>query len=79
MLQPSEQRLLDVVGQLPTLDERVTAARLHVEFGNVTRAWQRLNALLEREDALAYAPATVHRLRRYRDQRNARRTTRRVA
>lgn len=42
-----------------------------------TRYYQALNALLERPAALAYAPATVHRLRRLRDARRDRRLDRR--
>ncbi|MBN8883339.1 MAG: DUF3263 domain-containing protein [Salana multivorans] len=42
-----------------------------------TRYYQALNALLERPAALAHAPSTVHRLRRLRDARQARRLDRR--
>lgn len=35
------------------------------EFGiSLTRFWQRVSQLLDREDALAYDPVTVNRLRR---------------
>lgn len=37
------------------------------EFGiSLTRFWQRVSQLLDREDALAYDPVTVNRLRRIR-------------
>ena len=43
------------------------------EFGlSVTRFWQRVNALLDTEEALAHDPVTVNRLRRIRDGVTAR-------
>lgn len=43
------------------------ADAVRAEFGlTVTRFWQRVNRLLDREDALAYDPVTVNRLRRLR-------------
>lgn len=36
---------------------------IHHQFGNVTHYYQALNALLDRQEALAYAPLTVKRLR----------------
>jgi hypothetical protein len=45
---------------------------------SATRYYQRLNALVDRPDALAYAPLTVHRLHRVRDQRQAARSARRL-
>jgi len=39
------------------------------EFGiSVTRFWQRVNRLIDREDALAYSPVVVNRLRRIRSR-----------
>lgn len=38
-----------------------------------TRYYQVLNALIDRADAIAYAPMTVKRLRRLRDDRQRRR------
>lgn len=47
-------------------------AAIREQFGvSLTRHTQRLNALLDRPEALAYAPATVKRLRRLRDARRA--------
>ncbi|MEJ9078537.1 DUF3263 domain-containing protein [Gordonia malaquae] len=41
------------------------AAAVRDEFGmSVTRYWQRITRLLDDEEALAYAPQTVYRLRR---------------
>ncbi|MDP1877965.1 MAG: DUF3263 domain-containing protein [Actinomycetota bacterium] len=38
-----------------------------VELGlSSTRFWQIVNTLIDRQEALAYAPTTVHRLRRER-------------
>lgn len=45
-------------------------------FGNSIRASQRLNALLDDPEALAYAPAVVKRLRRRREARGGRRVLR---
>lgn len=43
-------------------------------FGiSATRYHQVRNALIDRPEALAYAPVTVHRLRRLRNDRRARR------
>lgn len=43
------------------------AAAIEEQFGiTVTRYWQRVNMLLDDPEALAYAPATVNRLRRLR-------------
>lgn len=43
-----------------------------------TRFWQLLNDLLDRPAAMAYAPTTVKRYRRLRDQRQAARSVRRL-
>lgn len=43
---------------------------------SATRYHQELNALIETEKALAYAPATVHRLLEQRDRRRAARSAR---
>lgn len=40
---------------------------------SATRYYQVLNALIDRADAIAYAPMTVKRLRRLRDDRQRRR------
>lgn len=50
------------------------------EFGtNATNYMQRLNALLDRPEAMAYAPVTVKRLRRLRDKRRHARSIRKLA
>lgn len=43
-----------------------------------TRYWQKVNALLDRPEAMAYAPVTVKRLQRLRDERQAARSGRRL-
>ena len=61
-----ERRMLDVAGQRWNYAGN-QADVIRSEFGvSVTRFWQRVNNLLDREDALAYAPTTVNRLRRLR-------------
>lgn len=70
-LSQHERELLDVAASFTALDERVTAAVMHERFGNATRAWQEINALLDTEEALAYKPALVHLLRRVRARRSA--------
>lgn len=45
---------------------------------SATRFWLTLNGLLDRPEALAYAPSTVHRYRRLRAQRQAARSLRRL-
>lgn len=46
------------------------AAAVEREFGmSITRYWQRVNQLIDREDALAYSPVVVNRLRRIRSTR----------
>lgn len=61
-----ERRMLDFAGQ--RWNHRGTQAdAIRAEFGlTVTRFWQRVSQLLDREDALAYDPVTVNRLRRLR-------------
>lgn len=76
-LTESEQQILDFEGQWwrhqGSKDDAVRTA-----FG-VSRARheQRVLALIDREEALAYAPSTVKRLQRLRDK-NRRTVTRRV-
>jgi hypothetical protein len=45
---------------------------------STTRYYQVLNALIDREDALAFDPLLVNRLRRIRDQRQRSRSARRL-
>ena len=59
-----EKRMLDLAGArwryAGSLEQTVRA-----ELGiSLTRFWQRVSQLLDREDALAYDPVTVNRLRR---------------
>ncbi|UOW93707.1 helix-turn-helix DNA binding domain protein [Gordonia phage Wrigley] len=64
-----EKRMLDLAGArwnyAGSLEQRVRD-----EFGiSVTRFWQRVNQMCDTRGALAYAPATVNRLRRLRTAR----------
>ncbi|AMS03279.1 HTH DNA-binding protein [Gordonia phage Lucky10] len=64
-----ERRMLDLAGQrwnyAGNLEQRVRD-----EFGiSLTRFWQRVNQLIETEEALAYSPVVVNRLRRLRTGR----------
>ena len=64
-----EREVLDFAGQTWRYDgtkEAVIRERFDM---SATRYYQLLNSLLDRQEALAYAPTTVHRLRRLRDQR----------
>lgn len=45
---------------------------------SATRYFLTVNGLLDRPEALAYAPVTVNRLRRQREQRQAARSARRL-
>lgn len=45
---------------------------------SATSYWRKVNALLDRPEALAYAPTTVKRLQRLRAERQAARSGRRV-
>lgn len=45
---------------------------------SMTRYYQRLNALIDRAEALAYAPLLVKRLRRLRTERQRQRSARRL-
>ncbi|MDL9938729.1 DUF3263 domain-containing protein [Gordonia sp. ABSL1-1] len=61
-----EKRMIDVAGQHWRYAGSLDAA-VRDEFGiSTTRYWQLVNRLLDREDALAYSPVTVNRLRRLR-------------
>jgi hypothetical protein len=53
---------------------------IHTHFAETrTRYYQRLNALIDRPEALAYDALVVKRLRRLRDARAQQRAARRVA
>ncbi|WVX88101.1 hypothetical protein SEA_LITNINMCQUEEN_44 [Gordonia phage LitninMcQueen] len=64
-----DRRMLDLAGQrwnyAGSLEQMVRD-----EFGiSLTRFWQRVNALIDTEEALAYDPVVVNRLRRLRTRR----------
>ncbi|AZS12328.1 helix-turn-helix DNA binding protein [Gordonia phage Kenna] len=64
-----ERRMLDLAGQRwnypGSLEQRVRD-----EFGiSLTRFYQRVNQLIDTEEALAYSPVVVNRLRRLRTRR----------
>lgn len=62
-LTDTDRRLLDFADQHWRARGNHADA-IRAEFGiTVTRFWQKVNNLLDREDALAYAPLTVNRLR----------------
>ncbi|UTN93553.1 helix-turn-helix DNA binding domain protein [Gordonia phage Oregano] len=72
-----DRRMLDLAGAwwnyAGSLEQQVRD-----EFGiSLTRFWQRVNQLCDTRDALAYAPATVNRLRRLRTAREVSRASRR--
>lgn len=71
-LTDTDRRILDFADQ--RWQQRGNHAdAIRAEFGlTVTRFWQKVNNLLDREDALAYAPLTVNRLRRLRGDVTAR-------
>lgn len=53
--------------------------RIRQRFGmSATRYYQRLNELIDRDDALAYDPLLVKRLRRLRAERSRSRSVRRL-
>jgi len=60
--------------------ERSKDDEIRTRFGLSTpKYYQRLNALIDNPDALAYSPLLVKRLRRMREQRQADRSAHRVA
>lgn len=64
-----EKRMLDLAGQRWNYPGSLEQ-RLRDEFGiSLTRFWQRVSQLVDTEEALAYAPITVNRLRRLREGR----------
>lgn len=67
-LSASDRALLDFAGQRWNYAGNQADA-VQREFGmSVTRFWQRVNRLIDREDALAYSPVVVNRLRRIRSR-----------
>ncbi|MGD9955890.1 MAG: DUF3263 domain-containing protein [Dehalococcoidia bacterium] len=68
-LTDDEKRILDFAGRTYRYDGSRDAA-IRDEFKTSAHLYfQQLHRLLERPEALAYAPTTVNRLRRLRDQR----------
>jgi hypothetical protein len=78
-LTDAERALLDFAGRwyrYPGAQEQAMRDELGI---SATTYWQRVNALIDQPDALAYAPTTVKRLRRLRAARLAARSVRRLA
>jgi len=64
MLTETERTILDIESRT-WLHQGTKEAQAGLATGlSPTRYYQALSALLDREDALAYAPVTVNRLRR---------------
>ncbi|WP_287001198.1 MULTISPECIES: DUF3263 domain-containing protein [Gordonia] len=71
-LTDADRRLLDFADQ-HWRARGSHADAIRAEFGiTVTRFWQKVNNLLDREDALAHNPILVNRLRRLRGDITAR-------
>lgn len=73
-----ERELLDFAGQwwrYAGAQEQAIRDRFDLSS---TAYWRKVNDLLDRPEALAYAPTTVNRLRRVRAERQAARSVRRV-
>ena len=61
-----EKRMLDLAGERWNYPGNLEQM-IRDEFGiSLTRFWQRVGQLCDTEEALAYAPVTVNRLRRLR-------------
>jgi hypothetical protein len=75
-LTDSDKALLDFAGRWYRFPG-AQAEAMQSELGlSQTTYWRKVNDLLERPEALAYAPTTVGRLRRMRAQRLAARSQR---
>lgn len=69
MLSETERAILDIESKT-WLHQGTKEAQAGLATGlSPTRYYQALSALLDREDALAYAPVTVNRLRRMLERR----------
>lgn len=76
MLSDDDQALLDFEA-LPWRSAAAKEVAAHERFDvSATRYYQRLGALLDRQDAEEYAPQLVHRLRRMREARRRERSGR---
>ena len=77
-LSDREKVILDIASQWfrhAGAREQLIGDRLGI---SATRFYQELNALIDTERALAYAPVTVHRLLEDRDRRRAARSARQL-
>ena len=75
-LTDSDKALLDFAGRwnrFPGAQEQAMRDELGL---SATTYWRKVNDLIDRPEALAYAPTTVGRLRRMRDQRLSARSAR---
>ena len=78
-LTEDEKRILDFAALTWKHDGNRDMA-IRDEFGtNATTYMRRLNAILDRPEALAYAPVTVKRLCRLRDKRRIARSVKKLA
>lgn len=78
-LTDTERALLDFAGRwyrYPGAQEQAMRDELGL---CATSYWRKVNTLIDRPDALAYAPTTVARLRRLRAERLRARSPRRIA
>jgi hypothetical protein len=73
-LNDHERALIDFAGRFYVHDGAREQAIRDLFGMSATRYWQQVNALLDRPAALAYAPVTVNRLRRLREQRRLNRS-----
>lgn len=72
-LTPQHRAVLDLAGRtFPDNNRRDRAIREELDLKPV-RYFLLLNALIDQQTALAYAPVTVNRLRRLRDEQRTRR------
>lgn len=77
-LTDNERHMLDFEGERwKYAGAKEAAVRERFELSSIVY-YQRLNALLTRPEALAYAPMTVKRLVRLRDARRSNRSARRL-
>lgn len=73
-----DREMLDLAGR-PYAFEGVREQHIREKWDmSATRFWHLVNALLDDPEALAYAPATVHRLRRLRERRRWERSAQRL-
>lgn len=69
----TDRKLLDIAGTFYLYRGAEEQSIIDATGMSRTRAYQRINALIDTEAALAYSPLTVKRLRRRRDERVSRR------